>query len=102
MRLDELQVHVSKHAHQQFCDRVGPMGREELSSACADHLERGEYEREDEYLKMGDIWWVFDVNGDRLTLVTCYGILNVDLPAALRWARHHNDRIILTRGGEVL
>jgi len=95
MQLGQMQLRITKHAHDQYCGRVEPMDMEQLQDRIASCIATGEYARKDEYLQIHDVWWVCDIHGDTITLVTCYGRSMLDLPRAVKWAKMYHDRIDL-------
>ncbi|WP_155985902.1 hypothetical protein [Paenibacillus gorillae] len=101
MKLAECTVRITKHGHEQYCERVQVVSKTDLQAVLQEKLAAGEYNRTDEYIKLEGVWWVFEVRVDVMIMITCYGRTFIDIPKALRWARHNKDRIVLT-GGEVL
>lgn len=100
MKFAEYVVRVTKHAHQQYCDRVEAIGKEELQQKIIDQIEQRDFfTRKGEFLQAGGIWWVYELRAGMLVLVTCWGRSDFDLPKAVGWARLHNDRIDLSRRG---
>lgn len=97
----ELIVRVTDHAYEQYCNRVGYIGRAELRNALQHDIGADEYRLEGIYLHIDGVWWICEVVGDVMILITCYGRSDFDLPGAMRWARLHKDRIRLDTGGEV-
>ncbi|MGG1534523.1 hypothetical protein [Brevibacillus agri] len=94
MRLDELQFIVEEHAYKRYCQRVEPVTKEELLSLIREQIRPGHY-RQKGYLLLDDVWWRYSVTDSIVTLHTCYGRHHIDLPAAIRWAKQHRDRIVL-------
>ncbi|MGN7470355.1 hypothetical protein [Brevibacillus sp. SAFN-007a] len=94
MRLDELQFSVEEHAYKRYCQRVEPVTREALLSLIGDQLQPGHY-RQKGYLQLDGVWWRYSITNTVITLHTCYGRHHIDLPAAIRWAKQHRDRIVL-------
>ena len=95
MQFDQMQLRITKHAHEQYCGRVEETDIDQLRNQITTHLGAGDYEQQDEYLQIRDVWWVYAVQDDSLTLVTCYGRSTLDLPRAVKWARQYRDRIDL-------
>ena len=95
MQFDQMQIHITKHAHDQYCGRVEPMNMEQLQDHIKSSIATGDYERRDEYIQIQDVWWVYVTNSSTLTLVTCYGRSTIDLPRAVKWAQRYRDRIDL-------
>lgn len=96
MELSKLTVKLTTHAYEQFCKRVGIVIYDDIREQLRAKVTGGEYYRSYEYLQIDGIWWCYDVDGDELVMVTCYGRSDYDLPVALRWAKRHNDRIDLS------
>lgn len=95
MGLEDLTLRVTKHAFEQYTLRVSPIDIVKLRELLTEQVASGDFIREREYLKLDDVWWVYEIVGPALILITCYGRTHVYIPAALRWAKLHNDRISL-------
>ncbi|QJC53066.1 hypothetical protein HGI30_16790 [Paenibacillus albicereus] len=96
MKYEGVIVTVSRHAHEQYCARIGPIEWDELirqTQALLDADERG-YD-DGVYMQLGGIWWAVARVDMGLIMKTCYGRTSMHLPRALKWARRHNDRISL-------
>ena len=95
-RYENARLVISEHAHKQYCQRVEQIEAAELSERCLEQLKAGEYDTNQEwYLHLAGVWWIYDQHGDTVTFITCYGRMNIDLPAALKWATRFKDRIDL-------
>jgi len=95
MNVDELKIIVTDHAHRRYCERVNMISKEELENILSADCLRECYQKDD-YIQVDDVWWRFELTEDRLIIFTCYGKHHTDLPAAIRWAKLHNDRIVLS------
>ncbi|AIQ29350.1 hypothetical protein P40081_15230 [Paenibacillus sp. FSL P4-0081] len=95
MRLNEIRLELTDHAHQQFMERAGLATFEEIRDACREQLAAGDYKRDGEFIKINDAWWIFTIREEMIVLITCYGNSHFDVPRALAWARRHDDRITL-------
>ncbi|NTZ20920.1 hypothetical protein EXW96_26395 [Paenibacillus sp. JMULE4] len=94
MRLESLEIRIADHAYERYCQRVEKISRELLIGQVIEQLQIG-YRRKQGYIKIGDVWWRSNIKGGILMLHTCYGRHHIDLPAAIRWAKQHRDRINL-------
>jgi hypothetical protein len=82
---------VTKHAHEQYCRRVEEIDRNELIRRLKSEIK---LDKPPYYLfRALNSWWVREVNGKTIVVVTCYGNGHMDIPKALRWAKMHNDRL---------
>lgn len=90
-------IRLTKHAYERYCERVVPIGWRELERQLQDHQYGGIYHKQG-YVLIGGIWWRGTVKDTEIVLHTCYGEQHLDVPAAVRWAKRHGDRIVL--GGE--
>lgn len=93
----ETQLILTNHAYLRYCERVEPIDRDELTmqlQQATHHPERIKRQ----YIQILGVWYRFGRNGNTVTLHTCYGRHVGDLPAAIRWAKLHGDRIAL--GGQ--
>ncbi|MNW38170.1 hypothetical protein D3C74_152290 [compost metagenome] len=95
MRLNELKLDLTVHAHEQYKDRVWDVTFTELRGECRDLFTSGDYIRDEQFIKINGAWWVFNLYEESLLLITCYGSSHLDIPRALAWAKKHNDRINL-------
>lgn len=86
---------LSYHAWKQYCTRVEEEKPDILEETCREHVRRGNFTTNNELIEIDGVWWAHHVDGDRILLVTCYGKTTMDLPAAIKWAFKHNDRINL-------
>jgi hypothetical protein len=97
-RYENVQLCITHHAYQQYCQRVGAADREEITLHCRQHLQRGDYERSRQnewFIQIGGVWWVYEQEDIVMNLITCYGQTTFDLPAALKWAARNNDQLNL-------
>ncbi|WP_217597281.1 hypothetical protein [Cohnella sp. GbtcB17] len=95
MRFEEKRLRIEVHAYDRYCQRVEPIGRAELLEQVQSFIRDGDVRREDDCVRIGDVWWIYWTNDETVTLTTCYGRMLYDLPAALRWQRANKDRIKL-------
>lgn len=51
--------------------------------------------RKDDFVQIDGVWWVCEIRGAAMVMITCYGRSDFDLPRAVKWARLHDDRIKL-------
>ncbi|RUS42282.1 hypothetical protein [Cohnella sp. AR92] len=91
----ELIVRVTDHAYDQYCHRVGFIGRAELRNLMTSEIAGGNYHKEEQFLLVDGVWWVQEGDDNTMLLITCYGRSNFDIPKAIKWARRNNDRISL-------
>ena len=94
MDIDTIQIRITHHAHQRYCQRVGQIEKRDLVTLVRCHLARG-YRMTKGYLYAGDLWWRATRKDNVLTLHTCYGETHIDIPDAVRWAKRYKDRIAL-------
>lgn len=94
MRLDELQFTIDDHAYKRYCQRVEPISLEALTAHISELLQPGHYQQRG-YLELNGVWWRYSVVDAVVKIHTCYGRHHLDLPAAIRWAKQHKDRIAL-------
>lgn len=94
MDLERIQIRITDHAYNRFCQRVGPIDRCNLEPLLRIHL-MGGYRMTKGYLHTGGIWWRAKMEDDVLTLHTCYGETHIDIPNAVKWAKRFRDRIAL-------
>lgn len=92
---DALIVRMTDHAYEQYCQRVERIDRAQLREQVGRVVNSGECHRKREFVQIDGVWWVFEVTGDVMLLITCYGRTDFDIPRALRWAKVQNDRINL-------
>lgn len=95
MDFANLQLHITNHAFQQYCERVEEVEYGQLREQCLSLLDGRKYQRKYEFLNLDGTWWVYSISEESLRFVTCYGRSTFDLPKALIWAARHNDRIVL-------
>lgn len=82
---------ITQHAYDQYQKRVREVSFDRLYAECLEDLKGAHRERE--YIELGGAWWVFVQDGNRVTLVTCYGEFPYYLPDVLKWAKENNDRV---------
>lgn len=89
------EIILTDHAHDQYCSRVQPADRDQLLIDCQEQFNQANYSTKRTYIHLAGIWWAFIPHDPKLIFTTCYGRMDSNLPAALKWAAHHNDRINL-------
>jgi hypothetical protein len=94
MRLDELGVSLRQHAYDQYCARVGAADWKDVYNGIVNGLQH-RYQRYNEYVAINGIWWVTEVTSDTIHFITCFGKVNYDLPATMRWQAKHKDRVVM-------
>jgi hypothetical protein len=94
MQIESLELRITDHALERYCQRVEPITRQELTAIVLQQLRQG-WRRQHGYMQIAGIWWRSSKQGNVLTLHTCYGRNHIDLPAAIKWAKRHGDRIAL-------
>lgn len=97
MKLEDLALFITEHAHEQYCQRVELISRFELHKQVLRQLREEDYRHVGDFLHLDGVWWVVEPKDDCLHLITCYGRTHIDLPAALKWAKLHRDRINLVQ-----
>ena len=97
MDLSQLEVKLTNHAYEQYCRRVAQVAYDDLREQLRAVMPTRQYYRSYEYLQVDGVWWCYDVEGQELVMVTCYGRTDYNLPLALRWAKRNNDRIDLSK-----
>ncbi|MCM3747441.1 hypothetical protein M3223_08745 [Paenibacillus pasadenensis] len=98
MRLgDSLKLYVSNHAHEQYQHRVGErLSRLQLVRVVRRNQRDGLIGYQNgNHIQINQVWWAYDRKPQGLLLVTCFGKTTMHLPAALKWAIRHKDRIDL-------
>lgn len=95
MQSEALKLRITRHAYRQYRRRVAKDGLKFLYQEISDALECRDYYQKREWLQVDGIWWIHSTAAGQITLVTCYGRHDLDLPSALKWARHNKDRISL-------
>lgn len=94
MQIDELEVRITEHTYRRYCERVEPIERQALEKWVSEQFHK-EWHRSCDYIQIGGVWWRCTSEDRVLTLCTCYGKSHMDLPAAVKWAKRHKDRIVL-------
>jgi hypothetical protein len=95
-RYAHIKLHITHHAHKQYCERVEAIKEDELKDKCLSQLKKSEYGHNKEwFIHLAGVWWVYDIKDDQMTFITCYGRSELDLPKALKWAKRHKDKIAL-------
>lgn len=95
MRIERTVV-LEKHAYDRYCQRVGPISWRDLEQWIHKQLQHG-LRGKDGYIQIGGVWWRGRVTRDIIHLYTCYGRTHIDIPEAIKWARLHKDRLVLSR-----
>jgi len=90
----EKQIRIDRHAYVRYCERVEPIGWQELEHMLQQQLADG-INIQDGYLRTGDIWWRAEVTDDEVIIHTCYGRTHIDIPQAVKWAKRYRDRLRL-------
>jgi hypothetical protein len=95
-KIENIQLHLTEHAHEQYCERVEYTEYEQLYIICNNHLKQAGYiGKKEAYIQLDGTWWCYDIVGNLVTFITCYGHSSIDLPRALKWAECNNDKINL-------
>jgi hypothetical protein len=95
-RYVNVQIGLTTHAHKQYCQRVQHIAYDELRDLCSQQLQEGDYtHNKDWFINLGGVWWVYSLEEDNMSFLTCYGRTTANLPAGLKWAQRHNDSIDL-------
>jgi hypothetical protein len=68
-------LHITKHAHKRYCQRVGSIRRMSLFIIVHNALYAGLYEQGLGVIQICGIWWACKIRGNELHLTTCYGRL---------------------------
>lgn len=97
MGLEKFDLYITHHAYEQYCDRVEAIEYGALRARCTGQIDEHDYTRKREFIHLDGVWWVFNIHGEKLHFVTCYGRSHFDMPAALGWAKLAKDRINLRR-----
>jgi len=92
------EIILTRHAFERYCQRVERIKRDELVELLRQHAERPTNKKRG-YIELAGVWWRYGARNSAIILYTCYGRHHMDLPAAIRWAKRHRDRINLG-GGE--
>ncbi|KIL38318.1 hypothetical protein SD70_27265 [Gordoniibacillus kamchatkensis] len=94
---EHIRIRVSKHAHQQYCNRVEHIAYADLNEQCQRQLDNHQYGyNRRNYIHLDGVWWVYEMDCNTMNLITCYGRTNMHVPKALGWAARNRDRIDLT------
>lgn len=97
-RYEDVQVHLSEHAHQQYCDRVECKSYEELRNNTKHQLDQKQYSYDRKnFIHLAGVWWVYELKNKKIYFVTCYGRTSMNVPKALGWAARNNDKIVLNQ-----
>lgn len=99
MRLEHLELRIDRHAYERYCERVEPIGWQELERQIRAKL-RQHCPRQKGFVQIDGIWWRASIYDGSLILHTCYGRTHIDLPAAIKWAKRYKDRIGLGAYGD--
>lgn len=90
----EREIRIERHAYERYCERVEPIGWQELEMQTLKQIRDG-YQQQDGYLYIGEVWWRGEVTDTGVTLHTCYGKTHINIPEAVRWAKRFKDRLRL-------
>lgn len=90
----EREIRLERHAYDRYCERVQPVGWQELEKWIAEQMAAG-CRFAKGYLRTGDVWWRATKRENAIIIHTCYGRHHIDLPRAIHWAKIHKDRIAL-------
>jgi hypothetical protein len=95
-RYENVQIHLSDHAHKQFIDRVEPIDYDALRDNLKEQIAKKQfsYDRRN-FIHLAGVWWVYELEASKMFFVTCYGRTSMNVPKALGWAARNNDRIDL-------
>ena len=95
-KYEQVELHLTAHAWQQYCERVEDIQHVELQKNIRKQLKRGKYgyDRRN-FIHLAGVWWVYELDHD-MYFVTCYGRTSMDVPRALGWAARQNDRLDLS------
>jgi hypothetical protein len=93
---ENLKIRLTTHAHKRYCERVQHISYEKLTDQCNQQLREREYDHNKNwFIHLSGVWWSYEVEGDVMKFLTCYGKTTANLPAGLKWAQRHNDRLDL-------
>lgn len=95
MRLDDKALHIKTHAYNRYSERVEKVTYADLVDKISALLKKRKFVHGGDCIKIGDVWFIYALSDEAITLTTCYGVLFYDLPAALRWQKENHDRIAL-------
>lgn len=90
----EREIRLNHHAYERYCQRVEPIGWQELEQRIAEQVQVN-MRYKDGYVRIGDVWWRGEVTKEAVRLFTCYGETHIDIPEAIRWANRMKDRLRL-------
>lgn len=91
-----LEFSLETHAYQRYCERVERIAYCDLSDHCKKQLELQAYTyNKDGLIHLDGVWWQYLINENYILFITCFGKTTANLPAGLKWAIQHNDRINL-------
>jgi hypothetical protein len=95
-RYENVQIHLTTHAHERYCERVQHISYAELTDQCNLQLHEGKYgHNKNWFIHLSGVWWSYEIDGDVMKFLTCYGKTTANLPAGLKWAQRHNDSLDL-------
>lgn len=77
--MNDYKLHITRHAHKRYRQRVGNVRHGLLYQRCQTALQIGHYRYGRGVIKMYGVWWGCIVKGRELILTTCYGKLDYDL-----------------------
>lgn len=98
MRLYDLALYITRHAHEQYCKRVEDLTRQDLTDRVQHQIDQRDYSKSGDFVHIAGVWWVAEIDELNIRLITCYGLTHIDIPAALAWAARHKDRLVLSDG----
>jgi hypothetical protein len=97
MDLAKLELRLTTHSFEQYNDRVERIEFNALRVQLLTEMQIGDFYNREDFIRIGDTWWVFSTDQNCLLLLTCYGKnAYFDFPAARKWARKQKDRINLS------
>lgn len=95
----DLKVVLSGHSFIRYKQRVGEIGWDELENWCIELFEGRKFRQKKKFrlIELDGIWFGYVIAKKELVLETCFGRTHLDMPEALKWARYHNDQIVLSK-----
>lgn len=92
----KLRIAIKTHAYQRYCERVKLVTYSDLLEWSERQISENNIgHNKDGIIHLGGVWFGYQVENESLAIVTCYGKTTANLPAGLKWAIRHNDRINL-------
>ncbi|RTE05502.1 hypothetical protein [Paenibacillus whitsoniae] len=90
------EVDLKTHAYERYRERVGKKSFSDVLDWCKEQILGGNYGAiERGLINIDGVWFACRLEEQHLILVTCYGRTTANLPAGMKWALKHNDRINL-------